>query len=89
MTAVCTQGRHPARAPQVQRQFAILNHADPLFLKQVTGQGVLLHASPSRWQEFRLYAFRRYQDHQRLLAMEREYVTRKLSLIVSDLERAG
>jgi hypothetical protein len=32
------------------------------------------HASP----ELRMYAFRRYQDHRRFLALEREYVARRL-----------
>lgn len=58
---------------------AILNHADPLFLKQVTDRGVLVFGSPRRWQEFKLYAFRRYQDHRRFFQMEREYVERALS----------
>ena len=58
---------------------AWLNHADPLFLKQVTDGGVLLFGSPRRWQEFRLYAFKRYQDHRRFLQMEREYVDRAIA----------
>ena len=58
---------------------AVLNHADPLLLRQVTGRGVLLSGSPNRWQEFRAYAFRRYQDHQRFFEMERAYVERAIA----------
>jgi predicted nucleotidyltransferase len=58
---------------------AVLNHADPLLLKQVTERGVLLHGSPNRWQELRAYAFRRYQDHQRFFEMERAYVERAIA----------
>ena len=58
---------------------AILNHADPLFLKQVTDRGVLVFGSPGRFQEFKLYAFKRYQDHRRFFQMEREYVERAVS----------
>lgn len=58
---------------------AILNHADPLFLKQVTDGGVLVFGSPRRFQEFKLYAFKRYQDHRRFFQMEREYVERAAS----------
>ena len=54
----------------------ILNRADPLLLRQVTEKGSLLYGDPSRWQEFRAYAFKRYQDHRRFLEMEREYVQR-------------
>lgn len=52
----------------------LLNHADPLFLKQVMDHARLLHGSPRRFQELKLYAFRRYQDHRRFLDMERAYV---------------
>jgi predicted nucleotidyltransferase len=58
---------------------AILNHADPLLLKQVTEGGVLVFGSPRRFQGFKLYAFRRYQDHRRFFQMEREYVARAVS----------
>lgn len=54
----------------------VLNHADPLLLRQVTDRGVLVAGDRNRWQEFRAYAFRRYQDHRPFLAMERAYVDR-------------
>ena len=57
---------------------ALINHADPLFLKQILNRCALLHGSPRRLHELRLYGFKRYQDHRRYLAMERDYVTRKL-----------
>ena len=62
--------------PDREVDLVFLNHADPLLLKQVTENGVLLHGDPNRWQEFRAYAFRRYQDHRRFLTMERDYVNR-------------
>jgi predicted nucleotidyltransferase len=65
--------------PGTQVDLAILNHADPLFLEQVTDGGVLLFGEPARWQEFRLYAFKRFQDHQRFLKMERDYVARAIA----------
>jgi predicted nucleotidyltransferase len=57
---------------------AILNRADPLFLKQVTERCSLLYGSARRLHELTLYAFRRYQDHRKYLALERDYVTRTL-----------
>ena len=54
----------------------ILNHADPLLLKQVGDRCVCLYGSEREFQRFRLLAFKRYQDHGRYLEMERRYVKR-------------
>jgi predicted nucleotidyltransferase len=56
----------------------LLNHADPLLLERVTTTGRLLYGDPNRWQEFRAYAFKRYQDHRPFFQMEREYVERAI-----------
>ena len=55
---------------------AVLNRADPLFLKKVTERCRLLHGSPRRLAELKMYAYRRYQDHRRYLPLERECVER-------------
>lgn len=55
---------------------AVINHADPLFLKQILGCCRLLYGSSRALAELQIYAFKRYQDHRRFLAMEREYVRR-------------
>ncbi|MDP2626113.1 MAG: nucleotidyltransferase domain-containing protein [Candidatus Rokubacteria bacterium] len=62
---------------------AVINHADPLFLKQVTENCSLLYGLPGRLLELKCYAFRRYQDHRRYLAMERDYVARSLGQVPS------
>lgn len=64
--------------PGREVDLAVLNRADPLFLKKVTERCRLLHGTPRRLTELTLYAFRRYQDHRRYLAMERDYVSRAL-----------
>lgn len=56
----------------------VLNRADPLFLRKITERCVLLYGLPRRLQEFKMYAFKRYQDHRKYLALEREYVVRAL-----------
>lgn len=56
----------------------VLNHADPLLLKQVTERCELVYGSPRRLAEFTMYAFKRYQDHRRYLDMERAYVDRAI-----------
>jgi len=53
---------------------AAINHADPLFLKKILENCLLLHGDPRALAELRMYAFRRYQDHRPFLAMERQYV---------------
>ena len=62
--------------PTREVDLAVLNHADPLFLKKVTDQCQLLAGSLARLQRLQLYAFKLYQDHRRYLALERDYVSR-------------
>lgn len=57
----------------------VLNRADPFFLKKVLESARLLAGSPRALAELRIRAFRRYQDHQRYLAMEEEHVDRFLA----------
>ena len=57
----------------------ILNRADPLFLKKVLENAILLAGSPRDLAVLRLYAFRRYQDHRRYLRMERHHLDRFLA----------
>jgi len=65
--------------PERKVDLAILNRADPLFLKQITDRCVLLHGSERALAELKMVAFRRYQDHRPYLAMERDYVRRFLA----------
>jgi predicted nucleotidyltransferase len=58
---------------------AIVNHADPLFLKRIIDGSRLIYGAQARLQELRIYAFKRYQDHRRFLDMEREYVRRAVA----------
>jgi len=65
--------------PERKLDLAILNRADPLFLKQITDRCALLYGSERTLAELKMYAFRRYQDHRPYLAMERDYVRRFLA----------
>jgi uncharacterized protein len=69
--------------PAHEVDLAIINHADPLFLKKITERCRLLHGSPRRLAELKIYAFKRYQDHRRYLSLEREYVHRTLGQLSS------
>ena len=66
------QALEPGREVDV----AVINHADPLFLKKITESCVLCFGSEQRLARLKLYAFKRYVDHRRFLALEREYVRR-------------
>lgn len=55
---------------------SFINHADPLFLKKILEKCQLLYGSPSKFQQLKIYAFKRYQDHQRYFKMEEEFAKR-------------
>jgi len=57
---------------------ALLNRADPLFLKKITENCILLYGSDSELHSLKILAFRRYQDFRSFLRLEREYVKRVL-----------
>lgn len=57
---------------------AVINRADPLFLKKITERCLLVYGETSRLHELKMYAFKRYQDHRKFLAMEQQYVDRVL-----------
>lgn len=64
--------------PSQEVDLAVLNHADPLFLRQVLERSRLLAGSPRRFAELKIYGFKRYQDHRRYLALESRHVRRVL-----------
>jgi predicted nucleotidyltransferase len=64
--------------PDLEVDLAVLDRADPLFLKQVLERCRLLAGPPRRLAELKIYAFKRYQDHRRYLPLEREHVRRAL-----------
>ena len=71
--------RHRHQRHHHEIDLAVINHADPLFLKQVLERCRLLAGSPRRLAELKIYGFKRYQDHRRYLALESEHVRRVLS----------
>lgn len=62
--------------PDRDLDLALLNRADPLFLKKITESCRLLYGDVRDLQQLKILAFRRYQDHRRFLRLEREYVRR-------------
>ena len=70
-----------ALLPDRDVDVALINGADPLFLKQITERCRLLSGTPSALHELKMYAFTRYQDHRRFLEMEREYVRDRIRVL--------
>jgi predicted nucleotidyltransferase len=73
------QGLYPGR----EIDLAVINHADPLFLKKILERCELLYGSTRVLAELRMYAFKRYQDHRRFLALEQSYVRRSLQRLAA------
>ncbi|GIW55132.1 MAG: hypothetical protein KatS3mg082_1536 [Nitrospiraceae bacterium] len=65
--------------PGQEIDLAVVNRADPLFVKKITERCRLLYGTEEDLACLRLYAFKRYQDHRRFLALERRFVSRRLA----------
>lgn len=59
--------------PDGELDLALINHADPLFLKRITDTCQLLYGPREKLQALKLYAFKRYQDHRKFFEMERQF----------------
>ena len=68
--------------PDREVDLVLLNRADPLLLRKITERCALIYGAMGRFHELKLYAFKRYQDHRRYLALEREWVTKALAALV-------
>jgi predicted nucleotidyltransferase len=64
--------------PVAEVDLALLNRADPLFLKKILENHRVLYGSTRAVHELKIYAFKRYQDHRKYLDMESRYVERFL-----------
>ena len=69
--------------PGRKLDLAILNRADPLFLKQITDNCTLLHGSEAELRRLKLYAFKRYQDHRKYLDLERHFVAQAIAAAIT------
>ncbi len=65
--------------PDREVDFALINHADPLFLKKITDQCEILYGTMEELHRLKIYAFKRYQDHRRYFEMEGRFVDRFLA----------
>lgn len=58
---------------------ALINTADPLFLKKILESCQLLYGAEGNLHKLKMYAFKRYIDHKRYLKLEEEYIRRQLT----------
>jgi uncharacterized protein len=65
--------------PGHEVDLVVLNRADPLLLRRVAEEGELRWGMQQRFHEWKMYAYRRYQDHRPYLELERAFVKRALA----------
>lgn len=72
--------------PDQTIDLAVLNRADPLFLKQVMDRCCLLFGRSQDLARLRMYAFKYYQDYRRFLEIERRFVSDRLAALCDGLK---
>jgi len=70
--------------PGKEVDLAVVNRADPLFLKKMMENCRLIFGKPEDLAQLRLYAFKRYQDYRRFLALERQFVGGRLAALCAE-----
>jgi predicted nucleotidyltransferase len=70
--------------PGQEIDLAILNRADPLFLKKITERCRLLYGTARDLALLRLSAFKQYQDFRPYLELERRYVSSRLAALAAE-----
>ncbi len=65
--------------PDREVDLALINRADPLFLKKITDHCEILYGPVEEVHRLKIYAFKRYQDHRRYFEMEGRFVDRFLA----------
>lgn len=73
--------------PGREVDLAILNRADPFFLKKIVESCRVLFGTAQDLARLRLYAFKAYQDFRPYLELERQSVARRLAALVTEPSR--
>lgn len=60
---------------------SVINHANPLLLKQINCNCCLLHGKPKDFNAFRLYAFNRFNDYTPFFKIESEFAKRQTVIL--------
>ena len=67
--------------PDREVDLGVINHADPLFLKKILESCEILYGPATELQRLRIYAFKRYVDHAKYFAMERNFAAKFVASI--------
>lgn len=59
--------------PRRELDLAVIDRADPLFLKKIMEAPLLLYGDERTFNELKIYAYKRYIDHKPFLAMEKRF----------------
>jgi len=62
---------------------ALLDRADPLFMKKIAERCEFVYSEPGEDTAFLLMSFKRYQDHRKYLDMERDFAADYVKRIAS------
>ena len=73
--------------PGREVDLAILNRADPLFLKKILESCRVLFGTPQDLARLRLYAFKAHQDFLPYLELERRHVAQRLAALMAEPSR--
>ena len=73
--------------PGREVDLAILNRADPLFLRKIVESCRVLFGTPQDLARLRLYAFKTSQDFRPYLELERRHVAQRLAALVAEPSR--
>ncbi len=58
---------------------AIINYADPFFLKKITEKPQLIYGTERDLAELKIYAFKQFIDHQKYFKMEKNFVNKYIA----------
>jgi len=67
--------------PEQEIDVAIINHADPLFLKKILERYHLLYGKKSDLAKLKLYSFHSYLDYQKYFDLEKKFCHQFLKTI--------
>ena len=59
--------------PEREIDLAIINHADPLFLKKILETAKILYGKKADLAKLKLYSFHRYLDYQKYFDLEEKF----------------
>jgi predicted nucleotidyltransferase len=73
--------------PQNEVDLAIINWADPLFLKKILERCEILYGTKSELARLKIYAFKRYIDHRKYFDLEEKFAQKFIARHMGDANK--